>query len=1006
MKNYFGTLLVIWVCLGPVGCSSYMAPPTTRYPAQQLATNPTPPVVLDADFEQPFLGTPVDQTNFQYAPAGTAWTFSTTGTNVGAGLAGNNSLFTYQNSNAPSGLQVAFLQSTGSISQSVSFPAGTFQISFYAAQRGIYNQHNQSFQVSQGSEAIGTFTPPDTTYRSFSTSPFTLAQAATVTLSFEGQSTSGDTVFIDNIVITVPSSATPTPTPTATPAATVTALPPTSSPIANPSPTPTPTATAIPPTSSPIANPSPTTTTAPSPTATPTAPTPTPTSSPSGSLPPMIPAPTSVPPLGANVPVNSDASSNLPFNDMILSARGFYPFGDSSGSYTNFVASDWAGWPTADFTVLIATPYADSSGYLSGTYTLVFTGQATVTSNFSEVVVGTPSYDPNTNTTTASVQYNVNPTNFFNTLSLNFQNTSTVHPANPNVPNSTATPGAGLVNIHLYQPNSDPTQIFSANFLAAMAPFKILRFMDWGQTNGSPVTDWDPATAVQTGGVARNQPTSPIQTGPRGVAIEYMIALCNKLNADMWINIPEGASADYITKLAKTLLNGSSTPGIDPRLAAPLAPQLHVYVEWSNEVWNTGAAFTQTPTNHNQAVAEVASGFRYVPVSAKITGTPTGNSDLNFDNCSANLCAGANTGDWNFGYRRTGRQAFVVADIFASVWGMGAMNQRVRPVMAGLFADPGGPTYEEIVELTYMTSLVGKKPSDYIFALSGAPYFKATGSPVTAQGVLDSFASSLGDPAGGGAAGLGIFSVMAQNVTLAKSMGVHYMAYEAGPDDSQCGSSSTEKYNASLLFKDPGSTVNYSPSMQDLSQYLLNTFFAMGGDSMNWFTGGAGDFTLNTGTWPLTNVLSNTNTPKLLALNNFLADFNASNVTYTVGLPTSTSIQATDTTFPPGAPNGGMGVGVNFNYKYLMNIPAAGYYDVVVNYFSYGVNQQMQWLANGAQPTNLSLVECAGVACANHTYTNSPPFTLYLQKGLNVVEFTATVGNSYVISGFNVSPHP
>src|SRR5204862_434248 len=68
-------------------------------------------VFADRGFEQVSVGAG----NFQYRPAGSPWTFT-----GGAGIAGNYSGFTSGNPSAPEGTQVAFLQGTGSYSQSVS----------------------------------------------------------------------------------------------------------------------------------------------------------------------------------------------------------------------------------------------------------------------------------------------------------------------------------------------------------------------------------------------------------------------------------------------------------------------------------------------------------------------------------------------------------------------------------------------------------------------------------------------------------------------------------------------------------------------------------------------------------------------------------------------------------------------------------------------------------------------------------------------------------------------
>ena len=64
-----------------------------------------------------------------------------------AGVSGNGSGFTSGNPNAPQGSQVAFLQNAGSFSQAVTLTAGSYAISFSAAQRATYQSSTQTFQL-------------------------------------------------------------------------------------------------------------------------------------------------------------------------------------------------------------------------------------------------------------------------------------------------------------------------------------------------------------------------------------------------------------------------------------------------------------------------------------------------------------------------------------------------------------------------------------------------------------------------------------------------------------------------------------------------------------------------------------------------------------------------------------------------------------------------------------------------------------------------------------------
>src|SRR5262249_21694692 len=123
--------------------------------------------VPNAGFETPVVGAGA----FQYTPAGGSWTFV-----GGAGITGNGSGFTSGNPPAPEGGQVAFLQvgSGSTISQTLSgFQAGvSYTVTFYAAQRGNFNNGGQDFDVYLDSTLLATFRPGSTSYNLLSTPAF------------------------------------------------------------------------------------------------------------------------------------------------------------------------------------------------------------------------------------------------------------------------------------------------------------------------------------------------------------------------------------------------------------------------------------------------------------------------------------------------------------------------------------------------------------------------------------------------------------------------------------------------------------------------------------------------------------------------------------------------------------------------------------------------------------------------------------------------------------------
>jgi len=373
--------------------------------------------------------------------------------------------------------------------------------------------------------------------------------------------------------------------------------------------------------------------------------------------------------LGINLGFFNDwGDREMMFVDVVKNARGFMsatPGQVGSGQ----VAVDANGWPTSDFGAIFLSdpadfldrPVSETFPSFAGTYNFSFTGQATVNS-FACCQIQNVSYNAATNTTTGQVV--VSPTDTF--LALTFTGTNN-----------------GIQNLHLLRPGYPlgTTQIFTTQFLNAIAPFSTLRFMDPLVTNASTVTSWS----------QRTLPTSPSQAAAgTGIAWEYVIALANASGKDIWINIPEGVnltdttSNNYVTQLAN-LLHANLNPGI------------HVYVEYSNELWNY--AFQQTSDNLSAAISDVDSGA-----------DPT----LNYDN-------GNNQYYW--ASRRVVHQIVRISQLFKNVYGAAAINTTIRPVYLSQFVQP----FLAEDGLNYLYANFGA-PNQYIYGIGGAPYYGTSGS--------------------------------------------------------------------------------------------------------------------------------------------------------------------------------------------------------------------------------------------------------------------------------------
>ncbi|PIE14231.1 MAG: type I secretion protein [Rhodobacterales bacterium] len=104
--------------------------------------------------------------------------------------------------------------------------------------------------------------------------------------------------------------------------------------------------------------------------------------------------------------------------------------------------------------------------------------------------------------------------------------------------------------------------LFNPDWIKLVQDLRVLRFMDWMHTNGSPVMGWE----------QRPKPDDYSYTR-RGVPVEVMVKLVNQIGADPWFNMPHMADDDYVRNFATYVKEN-------------LAPDLYAYVEYSNELWN------------------------------------------------------------------------------------------------------------------------------------------------------------------------------------------------------------------------------------------------------------------------------------------------------------------------------------------------------------------------------------------------------------------------------------
>lgn len=127
-------------------------------------------------------------------------------------------------------------------------------------------------------------------------------------------------------------------------------------------------------------------------------------------------------------------------------------------------------------------------------------------------------------------------------------------------------PSNYLRNIHIIRESNESLfrsgELFNPDFLEKTKPFQTIRFMDWMLTNDSQQKEWSD----------RPKP-SDYSWALKGIPVEVMVALANKLKADAWFPMPHMATDEYVKNFASIVKE-------------KLDPKLKVYVEYSNEVWN------------------------------------------------------------------------------------------------------------------------------------------------------------------------------------------------------------------------------------------------------------------------------------------------------------------------------------------------------------------------------------------------------------------------------------
>jgi len=460
----------------------------------------------------------------------------------------------------------------------------------------------------------------------------------------------------------------------------------------------------------------------------------------------------------------------------------------ASLSASNF---DSVGWPTTDAMLIWdVRPVAewigeidDPEGYRidrSGVYAGSFVGKATIEvhggSTLHNVV-----YDSVNNITTFDLELPVPHNDGYGLFAFAFKQTQ-------RTPQGEI--GTGFTELKLLRPGypRGTQQTFIDPFINVFssARFATIRFKDFtGTDSGDPdypgVTEW----------ADRKLPTDASQDrimeiGKRsGAAWEYVIELANLVNIDPWINIPVSATPDYIEELAKMFKEN-------------LNPELNIYVESSNEVWNTAPAFQQSQYNQAQAV------------------------DLGIGE-----------------HENHGRRTIEIAQIFESVYGEGCLNSKIRVILCS-----HAPMLEWWVKpmLTYLESNYGTL-NRYIYAISCQGYFSGgVDAGESIEKILQDCRDNINHQMSEHYSGRDKWVKKANDLGLVGG----FCIYEGGPDH---GGGSTVNIANRIM-------VERSSGMAEMLKYNFNEgFFQLGGNVAIQFTLTSGYNRY--GCWGLTDDINN-----------------------------------------------------------------------------------------------------------------------------------------------------
>ncbi len=301
--------------------------------------------------------------------------------------------------------------------------------------------------------------------------------------------------------------------------------------------------------------------------------------------------------------------------------------------------------------------------------------------------------------------------------------------------------------------NNYQTEEFTKEIRDFLSDFQTIRFMNWLKIGYAKNEDWSKRTTK--GDVT--------QSGEFGVAWEYVIDLCNKTQKNAWINIPHRADDNYISELAMLFRDN-------------LDPNLKIYIEYSNETWNTN--FIQY-----RETAAFAQDLGY-------TGT-----------------------EWERARKYTAKRSADTFHIFETVFPNTNRLVKVIPGRTGTFAN------NQLI--TYFKDPLYNPNQVTADALAIAPYFgngvantigdNGQIDTITISEILDLLEEKLASS----------FNSMDNNKTLANTNNLELIAYEGG----QHLVASKDPYRHNSVLTSKLTAANRHPRMEDMYCQYFNHWY-------------------------------------------------------------------------------------------------------------------------------------------------------------------------------------